>query len=301
MLGKEAALFVSSGTQGNLLAIMTHCRLGEEAIMGDQSHTFLHEAAGVSAVAGVMPQLLPVQEDGTLRLEDIEKAIRVLDDHHPVTTLVIIENTQNRKGAVALPLSYMNAVAALTKKKGIKFHVDGARIFNAATVLGVDVKELVKGADSISFCLSKGLCAPVGSILCGTKDFITEAKRKRKMLGGGLRQSGILAAAGLISLHKMTKRLNEDHQRAKRLFDGLKSVPGIKVLHSHSNFVWFELMDPKITSVELKTKLKLHNILLNAYPNERKIRCGIHYWIDDEAVQKIIDTLCNIMQNTSKL
>jgi len=121
------------------------------------------------------------------------------------------------------------------------------------------------------------------------------------MLGGGLRQSGILAAAGLISLHKMTKRLNEDHQRAKQLFDGLKSVPGIKVLHSHSNFVWFELMDPKITSVELKTKLKLHNILLNAYPNERKIRCGIHYWIDDEAVQKIIGTLCNIMQNTSKL
>jgi len=166
----------------------------------------------------------------------------------------------------------------------------------------VDVKDLVKGADSIQFCLSKGLCAPVGSILCGTKEFITEAKRKRKMLGGGLRQSGILAAAGLISLHKMTKRLYEDHERAKRLFDGLKSVPGIKVLSCNTNFVWFEITDPKITVTGLGEKLKLHNIIVsNSYEKERKIRCAIHYWINDESIQKVIDALHHIMKNTSKL
>jgi len=213
--------------------------------------------------------------------------------------LIIIENTQNRRGGVALPVEYMNSVAALARKNGLKLHIDGARIFNAATALGVDVKDLVKSADSITFCLSKGLCAPAGSVLCGTKEFITEARRKRKMLGGGLRQSGILAAAGLIAIHKMTKRLDEDHQHAKQLFQGLKSVAGIKVLTVYTNFVWFEITDPKISSEYLAAKLKEKNILVS--PGGRKFRCSFHYWISAEDVQKVVGAMQQIMQSGSKL
>jgi len=298
MLGKEAALFVSSGTQGNLLAILGHCRRGEEVIMGDRSHTFLHETAGVSGVASVMPHCIPVQDDGTLRLTDIESAIRTRDDHHPSTTLVIIENTQNAAGhGIALPVEYMDAVAALAKKRGLKMHIDGARIFNAATALGVDVKDLVKSADSVSFCLSKGLCAPAGSVLCGTREFIAEARRSRKMLGGGLRQAGILAAAGLISIHKMTKRLDKDHKVALQLYEGLKSVPGIKLLSVHTNFVWFELTDPKISTEYLSAKLKENNILLVPEDTSNRYRCAIHYWISEEDVQTIVRAMQQIMQS----
>eukprot|EP01123_Difflugia_compressa_P002796 TRINITY_DN1361_c0_g1_i1.p1 TRINITY_DN1361_c0_g1~~TRINITY_DN1361_c0_g1_i1.p1 ORF type:complete len:367 (+),score=79.89 TRINITY_DN1361_c0_g1_i1:36-1103(+) len=298
MFGKEAALFVPSGTQANLLAILAHTKRGEEAIMGNMSHTFLFEAAGVSAVAGVMPRTLIVQEDGTLQLEDIQNAIRIKDDHQPTTSLIILENTQERKGAIPLTVEYTNTVAQLVHKHDIKLHIDGARIFNAATALGVDVKELVKNADSVSLCLSKGLCAPVGSILCGTKQFILEAKRKRKMLGGSLRQSGILAAAGLISLHKMSKRLAEDHTRAQQLHQGLTTIPFLKVKPVYTNMVWFQLIHPTITAHQLSTKLLNYNIKLQ--PNTgNHFRCAIHYWINDENVKTVVKAIAEILKNNS--
>eukprot|EP01089_Gocevia_fonbrunei_P006900 TRINITY_DN17912_c0_g1_i1.p1 TRINITY_DN17912_c0_g1~~TRINITY_DN17912_c0_g1_i1.p1 ORF type:complete len:226 (-),score=44.97 TRINITY_DN17912_c0_g1_i1:387-1064(-) len=178
MFGKEAGLFVTSGTQGNLLAIMTHCARGEELICGESSHTFLYEAGGMSALAGVMPNCVPVQSDGTLLLSDITSKIRPDDNHYPITRLIIIENTQNKKGGVALTPEYTDSVGELAKEHGLKFHIDGARIFNAAAELNCSVKDLVRSADTITFCLSKGLCCPAGSILLGDKAFIKKSEKK---------------------------------------------------------------------------------------------------------------------------
>jgi len=292
MLGKEAALFVSSGTLGNLLSVCCHCEIGEEIILGNFSHMFVYEAGGMSAVAGVMPHCIPVQEDGTLKLEDITAAIRPRDDHHPITRLIAIENTQNMRGGVSLPVDYVNSVGKLAKDKGLKLHIDGARIFNAAADLKVDVKTLVEAADSITFCLSKGLCAPFGSILCGTKEFITKARHRRKMLGGGLRQSGIMANAGLIALHKMTKRLHEDHENALKFYRLLKDVHGIKILSCYTNFVWIELIVPipPQTFVEELAKSKIKLI-----PKGTKFRCSFHYWISSERVDIIVNTIKSVL------
>jgi len=298
MLGKEAALFVSSGTLGNLLALLCHCQLGDEIILGDTSHMILFEAAGMSAVAGVMPHCIPVQDDGTLKLEDISQAIRTKDDHHPITRLIALENTHNVKGGVALPASYINSVAKLAKSKGLKLHIDGARIFHAATDLNVDVKVLVESVDSISFCLSKSLCAPFGSILCGTKEFIERARHRRKMLGGGLRQSGIMASAGLISIHKMTKRLDEDHANARKFAQSIKDVPGIKVLSCYTNFVWIEL-----TSISPQTFVdELVKFRIKMTPRGQKFRCSFHYWITSEKVDFVINAFKVILApNKTKL
>jgi threonine aldolase len=301
MFGKEAALFVSSGTLGNLLAILGHCQLGDEVIMGDISHVFLAEAGGIAAVAGVLAHTVPVQSDGTLRLEDIQKAVRVKDDHHPITRMIILENTQNAAGGAALPVSYIDTVGKFAASKGLILHIDGARIFNAATALNVDVKVLVAAANSITFCLSKGLCAPFGSVLCGTKAFIEKCRHKRKMLGGGLRQSGIMAAAGLIGLHKMSKRLHEDHANARRLYEGIKDLPGLHSFICQTNFVWFRYNHPTIPHEKLSEQLLQFNIKLNRYEGD-KFRCAIHYWITTECVDKIIQAFKLILKpNTGKL
>lgn len=214
-MGKEAGLFVPSGTMGNLIAVLVHCQRGEEAIMGDQGHTFVYEAGGISALGGVFPHTLPNQLDGTLRIDEIRSAIRPDDIHQPPTKLIILENTQNRCGGVVLSEEYISRVGVLAHEKGLKLHIDGARIFNASVAMKMDAKDMVQAADSITFCLSKGLCAPVGSVLCGSDEFIARAKRLRKMLGGGMRQAGILAAAGLVALDSMVDRLEEDHRRAR--------------------------------------------------------------------------------------
>jgi len=292
--GKEAALFVTSGTMGNLLAVISHCQLGDEVILGEISHVFLYEAAGMSAVGGVMPHCVPVQIDGTLKLEDIKQAIREKDDHHPITRLVILENTHNRRGGVPLPKSYVDSVGDFVHSKGLKLHIDGARIFNAAVALKVDVKDLVASADSITFALSKGLCAPVGSVLCGSKEFIGKARHRRKMLGGGLRQAGVLAAAGIIGLHKMSKRIHEDHQVTQMLNQGIKDIPGYKVLTCYTNFLWFELTLP-ISTETFSKELQDVNILLPPYIG-RRYRCAFHYWITPENTQTIIDALKHISQ-----
>lgn len=293
MFGQEAGLFVTSGTQGNLIAYMTHCRRGDEVIVGDKAHTFVHEQAGMSALGGIMPHTVPVQNDGTLLLDDVESAIRSDNIHFPVTRLISMENTQGGVGGVPVTAEYTQQLADLAHQNNAKLHIDGARIFNAATALNVSAQEIMGDADSLYFCLSKGLCAPVGSVLVGNADFIKEARRVRKVLGGGMRQGGILAAAGLISIHEMTKRLHEDHDNAAYLAESLSDIPGIRLISQDTNFVliWLE-EDAKISPDDLKATFRENNILANPYPGfKRKFRFVTHYWITRERVETIVETI----------
>lgn len=289
-LGKEAGLLVTSGTMGNLIAVLAHCSRGDEAIMGTLAHTFLFEQGGVSAVGGVVPHTIPNQPDGTLDMDDIRSAIRSADVHFPVTRLLLLENTQNRCGGAVLNAEYTRQAADLVHENNIRLHLDGARIFNAAAALNVDVKELTKPADSITFCLSKGLCAPVGSVLCGSRPFIQTALRIRKQLGGGMRQAGVLAAAGIVALEKMSTRLGEDHERARRLADGLANIPGFFLDFGMpaSNMV-FVSMDAsiKLTAREALDRLSKMGIRVGAV-GEKRFRLVTHYWIDDEAIEKTL-------------
>jgi threonine aldolase len=289
-MGKAAGLFVPSGTMGNLLAVMAHCQRGDEALMGTFGHTFLHEAGGVSALGGVFAHTLPNQKDGTLRLEDIEEGIRSDDIHEPPSRLLILENTQNRCGGIPLSREYTEAVAHVAHKHGVKVHVDGARIFNAAAALHEPAKDLVRKADSVTFCLSKGLCAPVGSVLCGDEDFIKRARRLRKMLGGGMRQAGILAAAGIVALEQMTERLSEDHQRAKDLADGLARIPGIgfEMGMPQTNMLFPSLIPSLRVSAEHVAQMLAKEGIKVDVVSDLLFRLVTHYWISDEDVQKTI-------------
>ncbi|GMR11547.1 MAG: low-specificity L-threonine aldolase [Anaerolineae bacterium] len=290
-MGKPAAVFVASGTMGNLAAVLSHCQRGDEIILGDQSHTYLNEAGGVSALGGVHPRSILDQPDGTLRVEDIQAAIRADDEHFPISRLIVIENTHNLMGGAALSPQYMASVSAIARERGLKIHLDGARIFNAAAALGVPASTLAESADSVTFCLSKGLCAPVGSVLCGSEDFIRRARRARKQLGGGMRQAGILAAAGIVALERMVDRLSEDHARARRLADGLLALPAITLEQDPppSNMVYLKL-DPKagITTGDLIQALGKEGIKLIAR-DEYRMRLVVHYWIDDVAIDRVID------------
>lgn len=296
-MGKEAGLFVPTGTMGNLLAVMAHCQRGDEALMGTFGHTFLHEAGGISALGGVFAHTLPNQADGTLKLEDIEAGIRSDDIHEPPSRLLIIENTQNRCGGIPISVEYTEAAARLAHKHGLKVHIDGARIFNAAAALNVPAKKLVASADSVTFCLSKGLCAPVGSVLCGDKEFIHKARRLRKMVGGGMRQAGILAAAGIVALEQMTGRLAEDHQRAKALAAGLYEIPGLKFEMGmpQTNMVFPCLADSvKLNAGQLDRALQKQGIKVDVV-SDRLFRLVTHYWISDEDVQKTIAAFAGIL------
>lgn len=226
-LGKEAGLFVASGTMGNLVSLLAQCGRGDEVILGDQAHTFYYEQGGIAALGGIHPRPLPNRPDGTLDLDQIEAAIRPDNVHFPRTRLIALENTHNRCFGSPLSVEYMQAVGALARRHGLRVHVDGARLFNAAIALGVEARELVADADSVTFCLSKGLAAPVGSVVCGTREFIAEARRARKVVGGGMRQAGVLAAAGIVALTEMVDRLAEDHANARRLAEGLADMAGI--------------------------------------------------------------------------
>ncbi len=221
-MGKEAGLFIPSGTMGNLIAMLTHVQRGEEAIMGDQAHTFIYEVGGVSALGGIMVHTVPNQSDGTMKLTDLQNAIRSVDVHFPTTRLIALENTHNRCGGVVITPEYIESVRMLAQENGLIVHMDGARIFNAAVKLKIPAQQLVAGVNSVTFCLSKGLGAPVGSVLCGSQDFIFRARRIRKQLGGGMRQAGILAAAGIVALESMVDRLEEDHKRAQLLAEPIK-------------------------------------------------------------------------------
>ncbi len=289
-MGKEAGLYVPSGTMGNLAAILAHCGRGDEAIMGNKAHTFLFEAGGISALGGVHSYQVPNQADGTLKLEDIKAAIRSKDAHQPISRLVILENTQNRCGGQVLTAEYTHAVGDLAHENGLLFHLDGARVFNAAVALGISAKELAAPADSVTFCLSKGLCAPVGSVLCGSREFITKAHRIRKQLGGGMRQAGILAAAGIVALDTMVDRLADDHKRARYLAQGLSFLPWITLEEGtpHTNMVVLFLAEGfKANGKQVAEELAKRNVRVSPSGTGR-FRLVTHYWIDDEAVDKVI-------------
>ena len=283
--GKEAAVFVASGTQGNLVSLLTHCGRGDEAIMGDQSHTFRYEQGGCAALGGIVPHIVKNQPDGTMALADIEAAIRPDDDHAPRTRLICLENTHNRMGGVALTPEYTAEVAALAQRRELKLHIDGARIFNAAVALRVDAQELVKGADSVTFCLSKGLAAPVGSVICGSRGFISQARRNRKILGGGMRQVGILAAAGLIALEEMVDRLAEDHANAEALAQGLAALPGIEVepVSPRTDIVFFRVLRPDLDAVTLCERLGEYGVKM-ADMDPRRVRAVTNYHVTREDI-----------------
>ncbi len=297
MLGKEAALFVASGTMGNLASILAHCGRGDEVILGHAAHTFLYEAGGISALGGIHSCQIPNQADGTLALEDIRRAIRSDDPHEPVTRLITLENTQNRCGGVALTVEYTRSVGELARQNGLSLHIDGARIFNAAVALGVPAAELAAPVDSITFCLSKGLCAPVGSLICGSREFIHHAHRIRKQLGGGMRQAGILAAAGLVALESMVDRLAEDHARARCLAEGLSAIPGLVLDPGtpFTNMVFLSLEDEfPLDAQEIASHLAGRGVRVGA-TDTRRFRLVTHYWIDDEAVDKAIRAFRQVM------
>lgn len=297
MLGKEASIFVPSGTMGNLLALLVHCRRGDEVIVGNQSHIYLNEAGGMAALGGIQACPLPNQKDGTLLLDDIRASIRSEDVHHPITRLICLENTQNICGGVPLTPAYTRQVAEIARQNGLALHIDGARIFNSAVAQNVSVKELVEPADSIMFCLSKGLASPIGSMLIGSQKFIARARHIRKMLGGGMRQVGVVAAAGIISLEKMVNRLGDDHVRARRLADGLRQVKGVMVDEGspYSNMVYLNLSEnAKVDSKQICDLARNMGILLDA-DSSRRFRLVTHYWIDDHAVEKTISAFQEIL------
>lgn len=289
-MGKEAAVFVASGTMGNLAAVMSHCQRGDEIILGDASHAYLYEAGGVAALAGVHPRAVPNEPDGTINIDRVRAVIRPDDEHFPISRLVVIENTQNSRGGAVIAADYVEKLAQLAQETGLFLHIDGARIFNAAAALGVEAVDLVRPSDSVTFCLSKGLCAPVGSVLCGSGDFIRRARRARKQLGGGMRQAGILAAAGIVALDTMVARLVEDHARAGRLAGGLENIDGIHLEQDPppSNMVYIRLDERvPITTDYVIRELASDRIKLAAR-DSRRMRLVVHYWIDDQAVDKVV-------------
>jgi threonine aldolase len=303
MMGKEAGLFVPSGTMGNLAAVLAHCQRGDEVILGNKAHTFLFEAGGISALGGVHSCQLPNLPDGTLALEDIRDAIRPNDPHDPITRLVALENTQNRCGGVAITGAYTRQVAELAHENGLAVHVDGARIFNAAAALGVPARELVETVDSVTFCLSKALCAPVGSVLCGSKGFIQRALRARKILGGGMRQAGILAAAGIVALDTMVGRLTEDHARARRLAQSLGAIPNLvmDLGTPYTNMIFCELAQAvPLNAAQVAAGLEKRGVLVGDI-SARRFRLVTHYWIDDAAVDLTVKAFSEVLSEGVKL
>ncbi len=295
-LGKEAALFVASGTMGNLVSLLAHCGRGDEIILGSLSHTFFFEQGGSAAVGGIHPRTVANQPDGTLALSEIEAAIRSDNIHFPLTRLIVLENTHNLCAGYPLDLDYMKAVGDIARRHDLKIHVDGARIFNATVALDVKVDQLTAEADSVSFCLSKGLAAPVGSVVCGSRDFIFQARRARKVLGGGMRQAGVLAAAGIVALNEMVDRLADDHANARKLADGLAEMPGLSIDPSliKTDIVYFEVIREDLTVEDLIKRLDEQGVrMLPVGPG--RIRAVTHYHITSEDIDYALGVFSKVM------
>ena len=297
-MGKEAALFVASGTMGNLVCTLTHCARGQEVILGDRSHMFRNEAGGMAALGGIHPHTVPNQPDGTMRLKDIESAIRGDNVHWPRTRLICLENTHNHCNGAALPAEYIDSVGALANRHGLSLHMDGARIFNAAVALNVDVKELTRSVNSVTFCFSKGLAAPVGSAVCGPADFIAEARRTRKVLGGGMRQAGIIAAAGIAALEQMVDRLAEDHRNARHLAEGIAQIEGLSTDISvvHTNIIYFELTSNRLSAEQLIARLEGKGVRLLSLGGASRFRMVTHHGIEAEDIEATLAALNEVME-----
>ncbi len=295
-LGKEAGLFVASGTMGNLICLLSHCGRGEEAIIGDQAHVYIYEAGGMATVGGIHPRPIKNEPDGTMDLAAIEAAIRPDNVHFPRTRLIALENTHNRCYGSPLTLQYMDGVRKIADSYGLKVHMDGARLFNAAVASGIDAKEFASRVDSVTFCLSKGLAAPVGSVVCGTKAFINEARRARKLLGGGMRQAGVLAAAGIVALTEMVDRLADDHANARRLAEGIAEISGLSVNLDlvRSNIVFVDIERKEMDSEQLLDRLKEGGVL-GLPTNPRRIRVVMQYHVSRDDVDFALGVFRKVM------
>jgi threonine aldolase len=286
-MGKEAAVFVPSGTMGNLIGIAVNARSGEELIADADSHAFYYETAGAAAVCGVQIRPVPT-EAGVMLPEQIVQAVRPRGDtHQPISAAITLENTHNRHGGIVWPLEALRAASDAAHSQGLRVHLDGARIFNAAVALGVEAKEIAGCADTVTFCLSKGLACPVGSIFCGSEQDVREARRWRKRLGGGMRQVGVLAAAGLIALDHMVDRLAEDHANARTLAEGLAELPGVRCELSRvqTNLVYFDLDSmPASRFVNECTKRGL----LSDSTGPQRVRFVTHYGIGTQDIQSAL-------------
>lgn len=299
-LGKEAALLTPSGTMANLVSVLVHCGRGDEVILGDKAHTFVYEAGGISAYGGVHPHTVTNQPDGTIRPEDIEAAIRPDNVHFPITKLICLENTHNKcRGAVLEP-AYLDAVGELAGAYGLAVHVDGARLFNAVATLGCEVTDLTRSCDSLSFCLSKGLSCPVGSVICGNADFIAKARRIRKGLGGGMRQAGVIAAAGIVALETMTDRLVDDHANAKLLAQRLSAIEGIHIdLDSvRTNMVYISLDEACIPDEQLLSRAEANGVKFLSLA-KRHFRLVTHAGISKADVETAVKVIADAMRSAS--
>ncbi|TFG46099.1 MAG: low-specificity L-threonine aldolase [Dehalococcoidia bacterium] len=289
LTGKEAAVFTPSGTMSNLIAVMSHTRHGDEVILGDRSHIFLNEAGGAAALGGVSLRTVPNISDGTIDINIIETAVRGQNIHWPPSKLLCLENTHNFCGGAVIDTEYTTRAAELARRHDIKIHLDGARIFNAAVALGVPARELCAPVDSVCFCLSKGLSAPVGSVLCGSAEFINRARKLRKMVGGGMRQAGVIAAAGIIALETMVERLTEDHRNAKILAAGLSQLPGLNVEQPATNIVMFSL-PADMMATEFVDRAAAAAVKLIAV-GPRKVRAVTHRMVTVEDIKETIERL----------
>ena len=286
-MGKQAATFVPSGTMGNLIGIAVNAQRGEELIADADSHAFYYETAGAAAVCGVQIRPVPT-EDGVMSPEQVIQAVRPRDDpHQPITAAITFENTHNRHGGIVWPLQALRAASDAAHAQGLRVHLDGARIFNAAVALGVEASDIADCADTVTFCLSKGLACPIGSVFCGSEEDVQEAQRWRKRLGGGMRQVGVLAAAGLIALDKMVDRLAEDHANARTLAEGLAELPGVRcdLSRVQTNLVYFDL--EKIPVGEFVDDCARRGLLSDS-AGPRSMRFVTHYGIDAEDVQSAL-------------
>ena len=294
MLGKQAGLLVTSGTQGNLVSLLSQAGRGDQVLIGDKSHIYKYEAGAASVLGGLFLHPLTNRDDGTLDPDDILGGVSPRDDHFAPTRLLAIENTHNVAGGKPLDTAQTERMADIAHGKGLKVHLDGARLFNAAIVLNQAAADLAAPADSLSFCLSKGLSCPVGSVVVGESDFIEEARRWRKMLGGGMRQAGVIAAAGIYALDHMIERLAEDHENARRLAHGLAEVQGIILDPEtvHTNIIFFSIEANK--SRELAKGLRTRGILIDS--EKKLVRMVTHYGISREDIDYLLKSVSEVMQ-----
>ncbi len=295
-MGKEAALFVVSGTMANLVSLLTHCGRGEEVIMGDQAHTFHYEVGGSSALGGLHVRTVPNQPDGSLDPQDVKEAIRGDNVHYPRTRLICLENTHNRCGGAALAPQQMDAISDIAAQHSLAVYLDGARIFNAAIFLGLDPQELTGSVNTVSFCFSKGLSAPVGSVICGERDFIREARRYRKIVGGGMRQAGVLAAAAIVALEQMVDRLADDHRNTRRLAEGIEQIAGLRVDldRVQTNILVFEMTDQRMTPDQFVARLDEEGIKLLSRGGGF-FRAVTHYGIEEEDIDLTLAVMRRVM------
>lgn len=295
MLGKEAALFVPSGTMGNLISILIHAPRGSEVILGDESHIYHYEQGGASAVGSLVMHPVPTQADGSLSLDDLRSALRnKADDHSAWPGVVCLENTHNRRGGKVLSLPYVESVREFCRTHGVPLHLDGARLANAAVALGQPMSQLSACFDSVQLDLSKGLGAPVGGLVAGSAPFIAQAKRMRKLLGGGMRQAGIIAAAGIVSLTEMVDRLAEDHRLAQRLAVGLAALPGVECdpASVETNLVLFRLSE--YAPSDFVAAMRAQGVLLGEIGN-RNLRMVTHYGVTSEDVEKALQAVASVL------